>query len=369
MTHETTTKLKRVSAFLDRHNLGAVMLWNRNNFAWLTGGRDNHIGRASPSGVAGLIATKAGKLVCVTNTIEAPRFRDEELLGLSIDVIDYPWHDPHAGAKAIGDLLAGATCASDITMPGLDLSPLPDDFAQLRWQLNRDEIDRYRLGGRLASEAMESACHSITPGMSEKEIAAILDHEVHVRGGHPVVTLIAADERLAKFRHPIPTMKRFERVVMLVICSEYKGLISNLTRIVHAGDIGPDDRAKIQAVADIDTAVNLATKPGRPMGEVFTDLQKAYAKAGYADQWKLHHQGGSTGYAGREVFANPTSDVRVLSDQAFAWNPSIVGCKAEDTVLITDAGIEVLTPHSPSWPSVEGTSDLGTLRRAGWLEI
>ena len=45
----------------------------------------------------------------------------------------------------------------------------------------------------------------ISRNMTEHEIAGALDAEVRNRGLLPVVTLVAADDRVAKYRHPIPT--------------------------------------------------------------------------------------------------------------------------------------------------------------------
>ena len=42
----------------------------------------------------------------------------------------------------------------------------------------------------------------------------------------------------------------------------------------------------------------------------------------------------------------------VVPGHAFAWNPSAPGAKVEDTVLVTEAGVEVLTVD-PAWPAVE----------------
>jgi hypothetical protein len=39
-----------------------------------------------------------------------------------------------------------------------------------------------------------------------------------------------------------------------------------------------------------------------------------------------------------------------VAGQAFAWNPTGQGAKVEDTVLLTDAGLEVLTVD-PDWPT------------------
>jgi hypothetical protein len=48
----------------------------------------------------------------------------------------------------------------------------------------------------------------------------------------------------------------------------------------------------------------------------------------------------------------PNETRRVLPNQAFAWNPSIAGTKSEDTILVTENGIEFLSLSS-DWPMVE----------------
>lgn len=366
---EIQGKLKRLSEFLDRHKLDGVMLWHRNNFAWITGGCDNHIVNSSPVGVGCILATKDGKRVCFANTIEAPRFQNEELTGRGIDVVDFPWYDQSAGRKVFKELMGGKKFATDADELAVGLPPLPADFVELRWSLSEPEIARYRQGGKQAAAGLEQAAREVKPGMTEQEIAGIIDHYVCAAGNNPVVTLVSADARLPKFRHPIPTRLKITKHVMLVSCSDFGGLISNLTRFIHFGPVSDELKRKQQAICNIDTAVNLATRPGRTLGEVFADLQAAYAKENWADQWKFHHQGGSTGYAGREVIATPGNTVKVVDNQAFAWNPSIVGAKSEDTVLVTGKGHEVLTPPSASWPKVMGTCKAGQLERADILVI
>jgi Xaa-Pro aminopeptidase len=371
MAHsELEVKQRRVVEFLDRHGLDGVMLWMRNNFAWITGGRDNHIVNASPVGVAAIVATREGSRSCLASTIEAPRMKLEELRGLGIEIVSFPWHDRAASHKTARDLIGGRKVAVDFDELWMGLPTLPGDFVQLRWSLTAEEMDRYRDGGRRASAAMERACREIKPGMTEHGVAGILDHHVHAAGCNPVVTLISSDERLPKFRHPIPTESKIRRHVMLVTCAEFGGLISNLTRFVHFGPLPDELKMKQQAVCNIDAAVNLATRPGRTLGDIFKDLQAAYAREGFADQWQYHHQGGSTGYAGREVLATPDSAVKVLENQAFAWNPSVVAAKSEDTVLVTGKGIEVLTAKSRDWPEVTGDAGSGqTFPRARILQL
>jgi Xaa-Pro dipeptidase len=50
-----------------------------------------------------------------------------------------------------------------------------------------------------------------------------------------------------------------------------------------------------------------------------------------------------TGYVSREVIATPRTNQEIQIGQAFAWNPSITGAKAEETFVLTDAGPQVIT--------------------------
>jgi Xaa-Pro dipeptidase len=369
MPSEIETKLQRLSAWCDRHNLDGVLLTLRSNFSWITCGRDNHIANNTPVGVASILASKDGKRVCLTNTIESPRMRLEELSGTGIETIDFPWWDDAAKRKTVQEVIAGRKIAADSDGFGASAAGLPGDFNELRWSLTDDEVTRYRDGGKRAAAAMERACRALKPGMTEHEVAARLDHEIHAAAMNPVVTLVSSDERALKFRHPIPTEQKIRDHVMLVTCAARGGLISCLTRFVRFSKPSTEWQKKHQAICNIDAAVNLATRAGRTLGQVFDDLRKAYADNGYADEWQNHHQGGSCGYNGRDVVATPGSTVKVMENQPFAWNPSIAGAKSEDTVLCGPRGIEVLTAHSNDWPSVTGESDHGTLRRADVLTL
>lgn len=363
---EIQTKLTRIRTFLQHSGMDGVLLTERPRFAWITGGRDNHIVSHSQIGVASILVT-GDQLLCLANQIESPRMRNEELPGTGIEVVDFPWWDSKSAKTTAEEVIAGRKIAADIDVFGLGLSPLPPGFDKLRWQLTDSEIQRYRECGDLATTTLESVCRQIRPGENEFEIAARMEYEVQRAGASPYVVLVSTDERVFTFRHPIPTARRLERYAMLVICAEYHGLIANLTRFVHFGSLSGDLERKQQAVANVDAAVNLATRPGRRLDHVFADLAAAYATNGYADEWRLHHQGGSTGYAGRDVIATPSTQAEVLENQAFAWNPSIQGTKSEDTILVTAAGIDFLTRPGRDWPVVMGHCPAGDLRRAGIL--
>ena len=77
-----------------------------------------------------------------------------------------------------------------------------------------------------------------------------------------------------------------------------------------------------------------------------------HKKEGFAKEWELHHQGGPTGYAGRDIVVTPEETRTVAERQAVAWNPSITGAKTEDTFIL-DAGKRiVVTQCSEHWPQI-----------------
>jgi Xaa-Pro dipeptidase len=158
------------------------------------------------------------------------------------------------------------------------------------------------------------------------------------------VNLVGGERRQPVHRHPLPISAPLGRHALLAITVERDGLHVSLTRIVSFGR--PPERLKelVQASAEVDAAVIAASQPGRTHGELLDAIAEAYAREGFPEEWRRHHQGGLTGYKGREVFAVPGEPTPVPPVGAVAWNPSITGGgKSEDTVLVTAEGHEVLT--------------------------
>jgi antitoxin VapB len=215
---------------------------------------------------------------------------------------------------------------------------------------------------------MDSAIRSIQPGLSEYEIAARLELETSARGVLAVATMVACDERVFAYRHPLPTDRRIKRYAMLVLCGRKWGLVCSITRLVHFGPLLPEVQEKAQAVAQVDATFIAETRPGRKLGDIFQEALTAYEAVGYPEEWQRHHQGGSAGYEARETVATPESTEIVTTGQVYAWNPSIRGTKSEDTILIADGGFEVLTAI-PGWPMLEIRVGDQTIPRPAILEI
>ena len=366
---ECRQKYQAVLRYLQGHGLEAVVLTRRQNFAWFTAGGLNHVGLMTETGVASLVITPE-KIVCITNNIEAGRLAAEELEGLGISVRAHDWYDAAAASRIWAEELGNRPAAADDSIAAVSrpLPPLAPDFAELRYQLNEAEIARYRTAAMDTGLAMEAACRRARPGMTEHEMAALVAVELTNRDLRAAVILIANEDRIRRYRHPIPTNAKITQYGMAVCGGERHGLVTSVTRLFSFTPIDADLARRHEAVCAVDAAMNAATRPGKTLGEIFTVCQQAYAAGGFPDDWKLHHQGGSTGYRPRDLVAVPGHPARVLENQAFAWNPSITGTKCEDTILVLPDRNEFISVTG-QWPSKPYTAAGQTWPRSEILKL
>jgi antitoxin VapB len=290
-----------------------------------------------PDGVADVLVTPSGDYV-VTTTIEAPRMRIEQTP--DFEVVEHPWYeDPDGGLRAVvGDALLG----SDRPVRGA--RRVDDEIADLRRVLDADAIDRLRAIGADAAAAVAEAAEQVVAGVDELEAAGALAAACRRRGLTAPVLLAAGDDRIAMHRHALPFGGAIERRAMLVVSAERGGLFANLTRFVELDDPAPEVARRRAACDEILARMrDEATRPGRTLADAFGDCKRYYADAGFPGEWRLHHQGGTTGYGSREVIATPSTVDRIEVGQAFAWNPSITGAKSEETFVLTADGPEVVT--------------------------
>lgn len=350
---ELEIKVSKIRDYLMSHNLAGILLGKRHNFAWATGGRDNHVIQGSKDGHAFLLFTPDENYV-ITSNIEMPRILTEELKAIESDFIplSYDWYN---GEKEIETRLKELKLPlekirSDTFLPGLRL--LDEDFDELRYSLTPEELARYRKLGKDTTEVVENACKSIKRGMSELEIAGKVSQALIAKGMMPTVLLVGADERVFRYRHPIPTGNKVEKYVMVVVCAQRYGLIVALTRSVHFGELSQELRKKADAVTRVDAIFIVNSKSGVKAKDVFQKGVEAYREMGFPEEWRQHHQGGPTGYLEREYLAHPGCEKILQENQPIAWNPSIQGTKSEDTIIINSAGFEMVTA-SQDWPIVE----------------
>lgn len=378
--------------FIAREGYDGLLLSRVDNFAMATGGRRNFVNLFQDGGVCSLFITPDA-VFFISNTIEAPRVTEEELADLGCEVRDFLWFETDAAAVVAREF-HGRFASDDGTL-GDAINPR---LARLRALLTPVECEKYRRLGQIAAESIERTLDAITPGMGEDEIAACLIAEGAARGAHTPVVLIAADDRIARFRHPVPSnaglfhqrpVTAVSGYVMVVGCFLAEGLIASMTRFKRVGETPPGIEDAYARICGVDARMQEATRPGATLGEVFAECQRAYVDLGFREnEWHYHHQGGTTGYSARTVKGAPGEPFAILAGhearavgdatgleislaQAFAWNPSGVGVKSEDTFLLLPDGTQEIVTRTPSLPTVDLEAVLGrptTVIKSGMAE-
>ncbi|TQQ80371.1 M24 family metallopeptidase [Halonotius roseus] len=338
----------RLDAYLDDRDLAAVWFGRPNSFAWLTGG-SNVVDREGPVGVAAAGYDREQGFRVVTDTIEAPRLRDEELPdAFTIEAAD--WY-----ADSLADAVAERSptpATADFDVAGFEAV----DASSLRQPLADADIEGYRAVGVDVAEAIESVARSLSPADTERAVATDLRAALEARGLVAPVVLVGGDERAQAYRHYTPSDTEIGDYALLSVTAHRGGLYASTTRTV-AFD-APDWLAdRHRAAARVEVSALAATQrsaaaAGDDAGSVFAAIQDAYAAVGWPDEWMNHHQGGAAGFAGREWIATPDHAARVFAPMAYAWNPTVQGAKSEGTVLVADDAIEPLTTTG-DWPTID----------------
>jgi Xaa-Pro aminopeptidase len=331
------TRREELREVMSRLGLGALLVRRPANFAWYTGGADNRVDHAAPVGVAAILLTVEDEYV-LTDNVEAPRMREEETP--AFEVVEHPWYVDPLGL--VRELAGESPLGTDF--PAADARDVSEEISPLRHVLDGDALERYRRLGSDAASAISEAARSLEPGTTEPEAAASLAAACRRLGLFSPVLLAASGGRADRFRHPIPSGNVLGHRAMLVVCAERGGLYANLTRIVDFEEPDRETARRQEACESVLRRMREeATRPGRTLADAFADCRRFYAEEGFPDGWRGHHQGGMTGYASREIIASPDTPYEIHPNQAFAWNPSLTGAKAEETFVLTGDGPEVVT--------------------------
>jgi len=358
MTPERCTEIAEKAARLVRlaeaAQLRGILLATQPNFSWVTGGLTNRIDGSRESGNGALLFTVDGGRYVVANTIENPRLATEALVGAGFESIEYGWTEERADPALPVRLsidAAGGPIGSDMLLAGA--VSLEQEISRLRAPLTRLELQRYRELGAAVGCTIGAVARAVDVGATEQDVAGLLASALAPLQIRPVVLLVAADDRIARYRHPTPTSARWTRRLMIATCAERGGLIVAASRLVHIG--GPDAELTRRTRAAALTYATLlrATRAGATGARLFEAAVSGYAAAGFPGEERLHHQGGAIGYRPREWVAHPYSDDVVTPPQAFAWNPTVTGTKIEESCIVHQDGRIVALTSSPEWPGIE----------------
>jgi Xaa-Pro aminopeptidase len=203
------------------------------------------------------------------------------------------------------------------------------------------------------SRALENALNRFRRGMSESELAAEIDYRNRKLGaeGPSFDTIVAAGERSA-LPHAQPGAMKIDAGIVLIDMGAFRaGYASDMTRMVYAGPADAKYRRVYRAVLEAQLAAIDAVKPGVRANAIDRAARETLKKHGFEKEF-VHSTGHGLGLEiheppriGRKD-KTPLREGMVITIEPGVYIEGWGGIRIEDTVLVTAAGCEVLTPTS-----------------------
>ena len=356
---EIEAKQDRLNALMDQHGWSAVLFSRHENIAWITAGQvEARVALGTETAVCSLLLTRQGKRYYIAPENEGPRLAAEEFSGLGFEPLLYPWTGN--ATAGLAHKAGGPEIGADTAIPGFH----HHNFTALRTPLLPAEVERLRQVAAAVAESAVRVLKTFTPGITEDEMAALISADLLAQHITPSVLLMGTDERIFRFKHAVPRAGVLKNYGMLNFCARQHGFVISITRFVYFGALPATLAANFEKAARINAEFLHATRAGATSADLYAVAAKGYAAAGVPDEIAKHHQGGACGYLERDWVATPNGTQKVDAVQAFAWNPSLQGAKAEDTVLLQNGEIEILTA-TPDLPIIETAVGGKIYRSAG----
>jgi Xaa-Pro aminopeptidase len=359
---EVDRKVERLARAIGEAGLRGVLLSTHWNFSWLTAGGTNRIDISREAGAGALLVAADARRYVLANAIEMPRLADEVLAGLAFEPIEFPWADERADpaflVRRATEVLGGGPLGSDTVVNGVQ--SFEAELSRLRSVLEPEELSRYRALGAEVGRAVGELLYLVPSGISEREVIREVAIALRRANTHPLVLLAAGDDRLMRHRHPLPTAAVWTNRLMVAVCAERDGLVVALSRLLSTSVPDAEMSRRLAVAQGVLADLLEASLPGASAASLFRVAADGYARRGFPGEESRHHQGGLIAYRSREWIAHPRSKEILTTPAALAWNPSVTGTKAEETCLVTDSGVEVIT-SSPGWPTSPVTAQGRTL--------
>ena len=338
-------KHQRVNEFLEQNDLQALLLQAPENLAWFTSGSDmcrTFGGSPAPA----LFITREGRVV-ITNNVDSPQIFERHLFGLGFQLKERPWEEPRE--RLIADLCRGREVASDLSFPGT--TPIGQELLRLRFPLTSLDCERLRILGRWVVHAVEATARKIQNHESEAMVAAEVVHRLVKRQVMPARIQVAADGRSERYRNWTFSERPVRHSCVISAVGRRWGLHAGVSRTVCFGPLGENFRDAHRHASMVHaTALNF-TANGMKVSDLWKRITRIYEKFGCENEWLRAEQGELIGYTPCDLSFKSTTPITLRPGMALHWRPSVGPAQLGDTVLITEQGVEWLTPLE-EWPSL-----------------
>ncbi len=233
--------------------------------------------------------------------------------------------------------------------------------SKLRSRKLPEEINLLKKAAEIASEVWEEASGEIKTGMTEKEVAAIIDSKIKERGcTNSFDTLVNAGDKTEP-GHGLPTAAKIDKgdLVHIDFGVLYQGFCSDIQRLLYFNR--PNENSPpaelldaFNTVRDIITETGKECRPGKKGYEIDQIARKILTDHGYPEyQHALGHQLGRSVHDGGAILgpewarygitpAMPLEENNVFTLELEIMLPGIGCVGLEEDMCITKEGAEFL---------------------------
>ena len=256
------------------------------------------------------------------------------------------------GIKKAGFDAAKETYRQGSLMQKAGLKELPSLVSQLRCTKDSQEIKRMRASNRIAYLAYEYVRPRIKTGMTENDVAVMLEQFMRGQGASAVsfMTIIGFGENAANPHHEtgMRKLKNNEAILMDYGCI-YQGYCSDITRCWWHGKNEPAEYTRVWNIVDKARRAGIkALKPGVATRTVDQTARGVIEAAGYGAYF-THRTGHGVGMEIHEEPFNSADSKAILrvgnvvTVEPGIYLPGKFGVRLEDTLAITEKGSTILT--------------------------
>lgn len=258
------------------------------------------------------------------------------------------------GRFAVDDNMYAVQLLSMINaLPGIQFLPMGDLLGGLRLSKSTEEIAKIREASRIVDEVVEEVRRNAKPGMTEIQIAALMEFEMRKRGseGPSFETIVGSGPNSA-----LPHYNAGERRVnsgefmVLDFGAIYKGYCSDTTRTLCMGEPTAKMREVYNVVKEAQEIGVRTVKPGIKAKEVDAVVRKHITDRGYGEYF-THRTGHGLGLEiHEEPYISGIGESVLRPGMVFSIEPGIYingefGVRIEDIVVVTDEGCERLNNY------------------------
>ena len=233
------------------------------------------------------------------------------------------------------------------------LVELPSLISQLRREKDQDELKRLRASNKIAYRAYEYVRPRIKTGMTETQVAALLEQFMRAQGasGTSFASIICFGENAANPHHETSNtrkLKNNEAILMDYGCI-YQGYCSDITRCWWHGKNVPAEYTAVWNLVDKARRAGIkALKPGVATKDIDATSRGIITQAGYGEYF-THRTGHGVGMEIHEEPFNSADSKAILrvgnivTVEPGIYLPGKFGVRLEDTLAITEKGSTILT--------------------------